>query len=73
MEYDERYEAWSKVTTTAHFLDEFVASGTGVTYRLVITGVEAPGFLGFFYRTLGGSKTGSAFLAAHKAYFERQH
>ena len=72
VEYDERYEAGSKVTTTSHFTDEFTASGTGVTHRLVMSDVAAPGVLGFFYRTFGRSKTGKAFLAAYKAYFEKQ-
>lgn len=73
VDFDERYEAGSKVTTTSHFSDEFTTSATGVTYRLVMSDVEAPGFLGFFYRRFGGSKTGNAFLAAYKAYFEKQN
>jgi len=44
----------------------------GVTYRLVMSDVEAPGFLGFFYRRFGSAKTGNAFLAAHAAHFEQQ-
>lgn len=72
VEYDERYEAGSKVTTTSHFSDEFMASGTGVTHRLVMSDVAAPGLLGFFYRTLGRSKTGNAFLSAYKTHFEQQ-
>ena len=72
MEFDEKYEAGSAVTTTSHFSDEFTASGTGVTHRVVMSDVDAPGFLGLFYRTFGSSKTGNAFLSAYKAYFERQ-
>ena len=71
VEFDEEYEAGSKVTTTSHFSDEFTTSDTGVTHRLVVSDVEAPGFLGFFYRTFGSSKTGNAFLTAYKAYFEK--
>ena len=70
VEFDEQYEAGSKVTATSHFTDEFTASGTGVTHRLVMSGVEAPGFLGFFYRNLGSSKTGNDFLTAYKTHFE---
>jgi len=70
VELDEKYEAGSKVTATSHFSDEFAASDTGVTHRLVMSDVEAPGFLGFFYRNLGSSKTGNAFLAAYKTHFE---
>jgi hypothetical protein len=72
VEFDERYEAGSKVTTTSHFSDEFTASDTGVTYRLVMSDVEAPGFLGFFYQRFGSSKTGNAFLAAYKTHFEAE-
>jgi hypothetical protein len=72
VEFDERYEAGSTVTATSHFTHAFSAGDTGVTHRLVISDVEAPGFLGFFYRNFGSSKTGSAFLAAHKTYFEGQ-
>lgn len=73
VDFDERYEAGSKVTTTSHFSDEFTTSDTGVTYRLVMSDVEAPGFLGFFYQRFGSSKTGNAFLAAFKAHMEKQN
>ena len=73
VEYDERYEAGSKVTATSRFRDEFTASDTGVTYRLVMSDVEAPGFLGFFYQRFGSSKMGNAFLTASKGHFERQN
>lgn len=69
--FDERYEAGSKVTTTSHFSEEFTEGDAGVTYHLVISDVEAPGFLGFFYQRFGSSKTGNAFLAAHEAHFEK--
>jgi hypothetical protein len=72
VEFDEEYKAGSLVTTTSHFADEFTTSDTGVTHRLVISDVKAPGFLGFFYRSFGGSRTGKAFLTAYKAYFEGQ-
>lgn len=72
VEFDEEYEAGSKVKATSHFSDEFTTSETGVTHRLVMSDVEASGFLGFFYRTFGSSKTGNAFLTAYEAYFEKQ-
>ena len=72
VEFDEEYEAGSSVTTMSHFVDEFTASDAAVMYRLVMSNVEASGFLGFFYRRLGSSKTGNAFLAAYKAYFENR-
>jgi len=72
VELDEAYQAGSKVHTTAHFQDEFVASGGGVRHRTVISGVEASGVLGFFYRTFGRANTGKAFLASYKAHLEQQ-
>jgi hypothetical protein len=72
VEFDEEYQAGSKITTNSHFLDEFTTSDTGVKYHTVISGVEAPGFLGFFYRKFGSSNTGNAFLTTYKTYFEKQ-
>ena len=72
MDFDESYEAGSKVTTTSRFSERFTTSDTGVSYRLVMSDVEAPGFLGFFYQRFGSSKTGNAFLTAYKAHFEKQ-
>jgi hypothetical protein len=72
VEFDERYEAGSKVTTTSHFSENYTTDDTGVTYRLVMSNVEAPGFLGFFYQRFGSSKTGNAFLQACKAHLEEQ-
>ena len=73
VEFDELYEAGSKVTTTSHFSEEYTTGGTGVTYRLVMSNVEAPGLLGFFYQRFGSSKTGNAFLQACKAHLEEQN
>lgn len=72
LELDEEYQAGRMVTTTSHFLDEFTTNGSGVTHRTVISGLEAPGFLGFFYRNFGKSSTGNAFLQSYKSYFEKQ-
>ena len=72
VEFDETYEAGSKVTTDSHFTHEFIGSDRGVTHRLVMSDVEAPGFLGFFYQRFGASKTGNAFLTAYKHYFEKR-
>ncbi len=70
VEFDERYEAGSKLTVKSHFSEEFVPSDGGVTYRLVISDVSAPGLLGFFYRRFGRSKIGNSLLAAQKAFLE---
>ncbi len=71
VDLDEVYEAGSAVTAKSHFSDEFTTSGTGVTHRAVISDVEAPGLLGFFYRTFGSGRTGKAYLTAYKSYFEK--
>ena len=73
VEFDETYEAGSKITTTSHFLDEFTTSDVGIRHRTVMSGVEAPGLLGFFYRNFGKSNTGNAFLKSYKTYFEKQN
>ncbi len=70
VEFDEVYEAGSKITVASHFADEFTANGDSITYRTVISIVEAPGLLGFFYRKFGSSRMGNAFLTAYKTYFE---
>ena len=73
VEFDEECQAGSKVTTKSHFFDEFTTSDTGVKYHTVLSGIEAPGLLGFFYRNFGSSNTGNAFLTSYKAYFEKQN
>lgn len=72
VEFDEEYEAGSKMTAKSHFLDEFTTSRTGVQHRLVISDAEAPGVLGFFYRKFGSSNIGNGILKSYKAYFEQQ-
>jgi hypothetical protein len=58
------------VTARSHFLDEFTTRGKGVSHRLVMSEVDAPDFLGFFYKKFGNSKPGNAFLAAYEAHLE---
>lgn len=70
IECDEVYQAGRMVTARSHFLEDFRPSDTGVTHRLVISDVEAPGVLGFFYRTFARASIGKAFLAAAKTCFE---
>jgi hypothetical protein len=72
VEFDEEYQAGRMVTVKSHYLDEFRTSGTGVKHRTVLSGVEAPGVLGFFYRKFGKSNTGNAILKSYKTYFEKQ-
>jgi len=66
VEFDEEYRAGSRVTVTSHYRDEFTTSGSGVKHRLLISDVEAPGLLGFFYKRFGASKMGKTHLAASK-------
>ena len=70
VDFDEVYEAGSRVTVSSRFHDEFTSSESGVTYQLVISNVQAPGFGGFLYRRFGSSKIGEALLTATKARFE---
>jgi hypothetical protein len=71
VEFDEEYQAGSLVTAKSHYLDEFTTSDTGVRHRVVISGIEAPGFLGFFYRNFGKSSIGKSVLDSYKSYFEK--
>jgi carbon monoxide dehydrogenase subunit G len=71
VEFDEKYQAGSKITTKSHHLDEFTSSKTGVKHHTVISGVEAPGLLGFLYRSFGKSNIGNAYLNSYKTYFEK--
>lgn len=73
LEYDEDYQAGSRVNTKSHFIDRFTASGSNVSYSTTISDVTAPGLLGFFYRKFGSANTGNAFLNAYKTFFENQN
>ena len=70
VEFDEEYQAGSRMTITSHMRSDFVPSSDGVAHHLVISDLVAPGLLGFFYRRFGSSKMGKAFLASHQAHFE---
>ena len=72
VELDEEYRAGSAITATSHFMDEFTTSKTGVTHHVVISGLKAPGFLGFFYRNFGSSSIGNSFLESYKTYLEKR-
>ena len=69
VEFDEVYDARKMVTATSHYSDEFVAGDTGVRNHLTISGVEAPGVLGFLYRNFGSNSIGKAALEANRRYF----
>jgi hypothetical protein len=73
VEFEEEYQADTKVTAHSHFLDEFTTSDSGVKHHTVMSGVEASGLLGFFYRKFGSSNIGNAFLTSYKTYFEKQN
>lgn len=66
LEFNEEYQAGSRVTVTSHYRDEFSTSDSRVEHRLVISDVNAPGFLGFFYKRFGASKMGNAYLTAYE-------
>lgn len=71
IEFDEVYEAGSKVTAHSHFREEFTSTASGVKHHLVMSDVEAPGFLGFFYQRLGSKSIGKAVLQSNKSYLEQ--
>lgn len=68
LEFDELYDASGRVTATSHYRDEFLAADTGVRNHLAISGVEAPGVLGFLYRNFGSKSIGKAVLEANRRY-----
>lgn len=70
VELDEKYEAGTKLTTHTHFRDEFTPTENGVSHRLIISDLTAPGLLGFFYRRFGSAKMGRAFQTAYATYLE---
>ncbi len=71
IEFDEVYKAGSKVTAHSHWREEFTPTESGVQHHLVMTDVEAPGFLGFFYQRFGSSSIGKAVVKSNKAYLEQ--
>jgi hypothetical protein len=71
LEFDEEYKAGSKVNATSHHRSTFVAGDSGVNHHLVVSDVQAPGFLGFFYRRFGSSNIGKAILASYKTNLEQ--
>ena len=68
--FDEAYKAGSKVAATSHFTHTFSATDDGVHHHLVVSDLEFPGVLGFFYRNFGRASMGKAFLGSYKACFE---
>lgn len=70
VEFKEVYQAGKMVTVTSDFAHTFDRTESGLVHRTVISGVEAPGFLGFLYRKLGKAKMGKAFLAAYADYLQ---
>jgi hypothetical protein len=73
VEFDEKYQAGNKITTRSHHLEEYTLNGSKINYHLIISNVNASGFLGFFYRIFGKKNIGNAILKSHKAYFENKN
>lgn len=71
IEFDEEYQAGKTITTNSHFLHEFSSEGDIIKHKMIISGLKAPGFMGFFYRNFGNKSIGKAFLDAHRQYFEK--
>ena len=68
LECREVYQAGKALTITSFYSEEFRREGDIIVHRLVINGVRAPGFLGFFYRTFGGSAVGKAYMKAARKH-----
>jgi hypothetical protein len=71
VEFDEEYSAGKMITTRAHFIEQFEVKGNGLLFHLKIGDLEAPGFLGFFYRNFGSKNIGEAFLNANRQFLEK--
>ena len=72
LEFDEEYQAQKAITTSAHFIDEFVVTDKGLSHRVSISKLKASGIMGFLYRNFGSSSMGKAFLSAHKSFLEKE-
>ena len=70
LEFDEEYQAGQMATFKTHYLQEYTQGSAGVRLRVVLSDVEAPGIMGFFYRTFGKTNIGNAVLASNKSFFE---
>jgi hypothetical protein len=70
VEFDEDYQAGLIGTVKSHYYIEFKKRDAGVEVRVILSNIEAPGILGFFYRTFGKSSIGNAVLSSYKTYFE---
>lgn len=71
IEFDEEYQAGKTITTNSHFTHEFKSAKSSLNHRLIISDLEAPGFMGFFYRNFGSKNIGNAFLKAYKTKLEK--
>ena len=68
VEFDEEYQAGKTITTSSHFVEDFVAKENEIILHLEISKLIAPGFMGFFYRNFGSKNTGNAFLKAYEKH-----
>ncbi len=70
LEFDEEYKAGSMAPFVSHYREAFQAHGGIVKHKTTISGIKAPGVMGFFYKHLGSGNIGRAVLASHKGYLE---
>jgi hypothetical protein len=68
VEYAEEYWAGKLIAGISHVMDDFTTSQTGVEHCTIISGVEAPGFGGFFTRNLDVSSLGKALQTAQRRH-----
>jgi hypothetical protein len=70
IELNEEYIT-SKVTTSSHVMEKFEVKNGKIELQIKISGLSAPGFLGFFLRNFGGQNIGNGFLDSYKQMLEK--
>ncbi len=68
VEYAEEYWAGKLIAGISHVMDDFTPRPAGLAHCTTISGVEAPGFRGFFTRNLDVSRLGEALQAAQRRH-----
>ncbi|MDG1483216.1 MAG: hypothetical protein P8R54_26740 [Myxococcota bacterium] len=70
VEYAEEYWAGKLIAGISHVMDDFMPCPAGIAHCTTISGVEAPGFRGFFTRNLDVSGLGKALQVAQRRHIE---
>lgn len=70
IEFDEEYQAGRMLTTTSHHSNEFTMTDKGLILKTVISDLNAPGVIGFLYKSFGSKNIGTGILESYKSYIE---